>query len=94
MLNQEPAYAESFGNGLDMLERLVFQGLLYFYRKLSALRFLPGLFRFALTNCPWVSVDAGNSKNVKIFLICLDNEECDTLVKVFRRQHIWGVWKT
>ena len=46
LLNQEPAFAESLGNGL---ERLVSQGLLYFYRKLSSLRFLPGLLRFAST---------------------------------------------
>ena len=40
------AIAESLGNGL---ERVVSQGLLNFYRKLSPLRFLPGLLRFAPT---------------------------------------------
>ena len=54
LLNQEPAFAEPLGNGL---ERLVSQGLLYFYRKLSPLRFLPGLLHLALTYCPWVSED-------------------------------------
>ena len=54
LLNQEPAFAKSLGNGL---ERLISQGLFYFYRKLSPLRFLPGLLRFAPTNCPWVSED-------------------------------------
>ena len=55
LLNQEPAFAESLGNGL---ERLVSQGLFYFYIILfSPLRFLPGLLRFAPTNCPWVSED-------------------------------------
>ena len=51
MLNQEPAFPEPLGNGR---ERLVSKGLLYFYRKLSPLRFLPDLLRFAPT-IPWVS---------------------------------------
>ena len=57
MFNQEPAFAESLGNGL---ERLRSQGLLYFYRKLSPLRFLSDLLRFAPTNCPWISEDTVN----------------------------------
>ena len=60
LLNQEPAFAESLGNGL---ERLVSHGLFYFYRKLSQLRFLPGLLRFAPTNCPWVSEDGSPVTN-------------------------------
>ena len=47
MLNQEPAFAEPLGNGL---ERLVSQGFLFFYRKLSPLQFLPGSLRFASSN--------------------------------------------
>ena len=54
LLNLEPAFAEPLGNGL---ERLAFEGLFYFYRKLSPLRFLPGLLRFAPTNFPWISED-------------------------------------
>ena len=62
MLNQKPTFAESLGNGLEaVVERLVSQGLFYFYRKLSQLRFFPGFFRFAPTNCPWVSEDAERS---------------------------------
>ena len=64
MFNQEPAFAESLGNGL---ERLVSQGVLYFYRKLSPLRFLPGLLRFAPTNCPWVSEDEVNTIRYRSF---------------------------
>ena len=33
------------------------RGSFTFTKKLSPLRFLPGLFRFAPTNCPWVSED-------------------------------------
>ena len=39
------------------MERFVSQGLLPLDRKLSPLRFLSGLLRFAPTNCPWVSED-------------------------------------
>ena len=45
LLNQEPAFAEPLGNGL---ERLVSLGLLYSYRKLSPLRFLPSLLLFVV----------------------------------------------
>ena len=60
LLNQGPAFEEPLGNGL---ERLVSQGLLYFYRKLSPLRFLPGLLRFAPTYCLWVSEDGNITVN-------------------------------
>ena len=74
-LNQEPAFAESLGNGL---ERLVSQGLFYLYRKLSQLRFLPGLLRFAPTNCPWVSEDEcpGTARTAR---------KLDRLFTLFRR---------
>ena len=72
LLNQEPAFAEPLGNGL---ERLVSQGLLFFYRKLSPLQFLPGTLRFASSN-----------RGCRLIQLIERTAPCNTELRNFRSQ--------
>ena len=60
--------------GLEMVWRDSFpRGSFTFTKKLSPQRFLPGLPRFAPTNCPWVSEDASCRVSATIFILFISH---------------------